>query len=106
MFDQSVLFMRGDGLWLNKSVDAKPLLSARVPVTVLIVGFARISKKGPFYRSWPDLKNTVSRVLLWPRELCEFCTELGDFCEALGEFALPSKKEAERNPLSSPPGTR
>ena len=40
----------------------KPLLIAPVPVTVLIVGL-RADRKGPFYRSWPDLKNNNPRLV-------------------------------------------
>ena len=31
-------------------------LIAPVPVSVCLLGFAQISKKGPIYRSWPDLR--------------------------------------------------
>ena len=52
-------------------------------------------------------RNGLSRVLFWKRELTEFCGELGEFGEKLGDFALACKKKpAERNSLSSLPGTR
>ena len=38
--------------------------------------------------------------------LTEFWGKLGEFCEKLGEFALQCKSSAERNSLSSLPGTR
>ena len=39
-------------------------------------------------------------------KITEFCGNLGEFCEKLGEFALVHKYQAERNSLSSFPGSR
>ena len=38
--------------------------------------------------------------------LTEFWSKLGEFCQKLGEFALAHKCQAERNSLSSLPGTQ
>ena len=51
-------------------------------------------------------RNTASRVLFRKRELTEFCGKLGELCEKLGEFALAHKQKAERNSLTSLPGTQ
>ena len=71
-------------------------------------GFQFLLNWAPFWGSYSlgNGWNTVSRVLFRRRELTEFYGKLGEFCEELGEFALAHKKQAERNSLSSLPGTR